>query len=134
MCVCACVCVCVCVSVCVCVCEKVKCVSVCVSVCVCVSACLCVRESLTWSHIASFCLGLSEFLIIISALISISRRTCTKCKGKQRLNQRHRGGLNFTNIFMHSFYPRNSQKRKNSVKSSVSFYAACRTLMKLTLD
>jgi len=32
-------------------------------------------------------------------------------------------GLDFTNIFTWSFYARSSQKRKNSVKSSVSFYA-----------
>ncbi len=32
-------------------------------------------------------------------------------------------GLNFNNIFMYSFYARSSQKRKNSVKLSVTFYA-----------
>ncbi len=32
-------------------------------------------------------------------------------------------GVDFTNIFMYSFYARSSQKRKNSVKLSVSFYA-----------
>jgi len=32
-------------------------------------------------------------------------------------------GLNFTNIFTSNFYARNFQKRKNSVKLSVSFYA-----------
>jgi len=32
-------------------------------------------------------------------------------------------GLNFTNIFTSSFYTRSSQKRKNSAKSSVFFYA-----------
>ncbi len=49
-------------------------------------------------------------------------------------------GLNFSNIFIRSFYACNSQKRKNSFKSSVSFYAlgstgakaARRTLEKLT--
>jgi len=30
--------------------------------------------------------------------------------------------LNFNNIFTRSFYARSSSKRKNSVKSSVSFY------------
>jgi len=32
-------------------------------------------------------------------------------------------GLNFTNIFTYEFYTCSSQKRKNSVKLSVSFYA-----------
>jgi len=32
-------------------------------------------------------------------------------------------GLNFTNIFTYSFYARSSQKRKNLIKLSVSFYA-----------
>ncbi len=49
-------------------------------------------------------------------------------------------GLNFVNICMHSFYARSSQKQKNSVKLSVSFYAlgstgakaARRMLMKLS--
>jgi len=34
-----------------------------------------------------------------------------------------RHGLNLINIFSYSFYARSSQKRKNSVKLSVSFYA-----------
>ncbi len=32
-------------------------------------------------------------------------------------------GVNFINMFTHSFYAHSSPKRKNSVKSSVSFYA-----------
>ncbi len=52
-----------------------------------------------------------------------------------------RPGVYFTNIFTSSFYTRSSQKCKNSVKLSVSFYAfriythkkaAGRTFMKLT--
>jgi len=33
------------------------------------------------------------------------------------------GVVDFINIFMRSFYAKSSPKRKNSVKSSVSFYA-----------
>ncbi len=48
-------------------------------------------------------------------------------------------GLNFTNIFMRSFYTHSSQKRKSLVKSTVSFYAfwdlrAQKLLMKSTPD
>jgi hypothetical protein len=63
---------------------------------------------------------------------------CVERGGMETCEQRE--GLNFSNIFTYSFYTRSSQKRKNSVKLSVSSYtfgiyeakALRRTLMKLT--
>ncbi len=50
----------------------------------------------------------------------------TGCKNiwKVKLFSLHlqKAGLNFTNIFTYSFYARSSQKHKNSVKLSVTFY------------
>jgi len=58
----------------------------------------------------------------------------------QKLLVEHRWNWHLGSIFTYSFYNRSSQKRKNSVKLSVSFYtlgstgakAARRTLIKLT--
>jgi len=52
-----------------------------------------------------------------------------------------KSGVDYTNMFMHIFYVRRSQKRKNSVKLSLSFCAlgifghksCAKMLMKLTL-
>jgi len=51
------------------------------------------------------------------------RKTLGNVKAAFKMLVKSTPGLNFTNIFIRSFYSRSSQKRKNSVKSSVSFYA-----------
>jgi hypothetical protein len=53
------------------------------------------------------------FALSGSGLVKAARRTLIKLTS----------GLNFTNIFMHSFYASSSQKRKISVRLSVSFYS-----------